>query len=126
VHYEKIGTSTMQKMDSKTTIVIKAAALAGLLIGQSVLPAAAAGPSFSCSGNNLLPAEAAICANSTLAALDVALASLYDNVYNRTSGAQRDQLVAAEKAWIARRDACGANVPCITQAYRSRIAQLGG
>jgi uncharacterized protein len=121
----KMGTSTVQKMDSKTTIGIKAAALAGLMIGQSVLPAAAAGPSFSCSGN-LLPTEAAICANSTLAVLDMALASLYDNVYNRTSGAARDQLVAAEKAWIARRDACGANVPCITQAYRSRIAQLGG
>ena len=116
----------MLKLDFQVPSYAVVASLTALLMGQSISPAAAAGPSFSCSGNNLLPTEAAICANDNLSALDVALAALYDNVYKKTSGAARDQLVAAEKAWIAERDACGANVGCITNAYRVRIAQLGG
>lgn len=116
----------MLKIDCKTAITTSfAAALAALLIGQSSVPAAAAGPSFSCSGN-LLPAERTVCENATLAALDVALASLYDNIRNRTSGAALGTLEAQEKAWIAVRDACGTNVVCIGNAYKRRIAQLGG
>ncbi|MGB6536969.1 MAG: lysozyme inhibitor LprI family protein [Xanthobacteraceae bacterium] len=107
------------------TIGLGAAALAAALGGQWTLPAAAAGPSYSCSGS-LLPTERAICDNANLSALDVALTALYQNVYNKTSGAARDRLVSDEKAWIARRDSCSTNVTCITNVYRQRIAQLGG
>lgn len=117
----------MLKINSRISITIGlgTAALVAAVIGQWTSPAAAAGPSFSCTGN-LLPTERTICANSNLAALDVALASLYQNVYNKTSGAARDKLVAAEKAWIATRNSCSTNVTCITNVYRQRIAQLGG
>ena len=57
----------------------------------------------------ITPAEAVICSDDTLAALDRALTALYDNKYNSLPTAQRDALIAAEKAWIAERDSCGTN-----------------
>ncbi|HUE18127.1 MAG TPA: lysozyme inhibitor LprI family protein [Stellaceae bacterium] len=102
-----------------------AAALAALLMGRSVSPAAAASPSFACSGS-LSPTEAVICANDNLAALDRSLAAIYDNKLGSLPTSQREELASTEKTWLAERNSCGANTSCINNAYLVRIGQLGG
>ncbi len=117
----------MMQMNLAATIKtgMAAAALGAVLLGETSLPAVAASPSFSCTGN-LQPAEAVICSDDTLAALDRALSDLYENVYNSSSGARRDALEAQEKAWLAERNSCRTNKSCISNAYKVRISQLGG
>jgi uncharacterized protein len=115
----------MPKTDLPSTLTIVTAALAALLIGQSVPPAAAASPSFACTGS-LLPTEAAICANDSLAALDRSLTAIYDSKLGTLPTSQREELASAEKAWLAERNSCGANTSCINNAYLVRIGQLGG
>lgn len=84
--------------------------LAMLTVGAS-----APGPSFDCSRAGT-PTEIAICATPSLAALDRALAEAWS-----ASGRRADQT-----AWLRSRDACGADVACLTQSMRARIVALGG
>jgi uncharacterized protein len=105
-----------------------AAALAALLA--SALPAAAAHPSFPCTGS-LTPTETAICADDTLAALDRAVAAGYRNKFDglpvESANALEEvvkSLVITQKAWLAHRDSCGADRTCIRKAYVVRKAGL--
>src|SRR5579871_4158089 len=109
---------------------MKAVALAALVIMGSLAPAGAASPSFSC-GGNLSATEKAICADDGLAALDVALTAAYQkalaalepesaNALDET----RVGLTVTQKAWIAHRNACGANKGCIAKAYKVRTGEL--
>jgi uncharacterized protein len=109
------------KLES-ATIAIHTAALAALLMCQSMSPAAAA-PSFACTGN-LLPAEAVICSDDNLSALDRTLAADYKREFDSLSASQRTALENAEKAWIAERNSCGTNKSCISNAYQVRIGAL--
>jgi uncharacterized protein len=113
----------MRNPFSVTTAHAAAAALATLLTGQSISPAAAASPSFSCTGN-LLPAEAVICSDDSLAALDLSLAAAYQKMYDSFPASDRHELVDVQKEWIARRNACGPDKTCIRDAYTSRLAQF--
>jgi uncharacterized protein len=107
-----------------------AAGLGALLALQSAGQAGAANPSFACNVA-LTPTEAIICADDTLAALDRALASAYQNKFDGLpieSAAALDQvvksLVVTQKAWLAHRDSCGTDRACVYQAYRLRKAAL--
>jgi len=100
-------------------------ALTAALIGASALPVVAAGPSFSCAGN-LTPAEAVICSDDALAALDRTLTAAYDRMLDSFPVSEKSTLVAVEKAWVAQRDACRTDRTCIRNAYTARIAQLHG
>jgi uncharacterized protein len=106
------------------------AAIGLALVGQTVSPAAAANPSFPCSGS-LTPTESAICADDSLAALDRALAAAYKNKFDgmpvESANALEEvvqSLVVTQKAWLAHRNACGTDRACIRQAYLLRTAAL--
>jgi len=103
-----------------------AAALAALLS----VSAAAAEPSFPCTGN-LTPTEKAICADDGLAALDRALATAFTSKVDGVPGEKthsddddRDAIVITQKAWIAHRNECGADKACIRKAYAVRTGAL--
>ncbi len=109
---------------------MKAVALAVLLIIGSLAPAGAAGPSFSC-GGSLSPTEKAICADDGLAAQDVALTAAYQKALaalEPQSANSLDEtrigLTVTQRAWVAHRNACGADKACIGKAYRIRIGEL--
>jgi len=102
-----------------------AAFIAVALIGQSVEPAAAATPSYSCSGN-LAPTEAVICSDDALAALDRQLADAYKKMYASFPAGERATLTAVQRTWLAQRNACRTDKACIRNAYLTRLGQLGG
>jgi uncharacterized protein len=93
------------------------------LIGQSGTPAAAASPSFSCAGN-LAPAEAVVCSDDGLAALDRSLSAAYNRRLNSVPESEQSALIAAQKLWLTQRDACRTDKACIRSAYLDRLAQL--
>ena len=113
----------MANMNSTFTIHATAAVVAAALMCASSLPASAATPSFACTGN-LLPTEAVICSDDSLAALDRALAAAYKNDIDKLAANQRGAVENAEKTWIAERNSCGTNKSCITNAYHVRITAL--
>jgi uncharacterized protein len=109
-----------------------AAALAAALMWQPAAPAAAAAPSFPCTGN-LTSTERTICADDDLAALDRAVATAYRNKFDGLPVESANALaevvqsrVITQKAWLAHRDSCGADTACIRKAYVVRKAALTG
>jgi uncharacterized protein len=107
-----------------------AAAFAAALLSPPASYAATAHPSFACTGA-LNPTEAAICADETLAALDRMVATAFRNQFDGLpieSANALDQvvksLVITQKAWLAHRNSCGADLGCIYKAYRTREAAL--
>ncbi len=105
-------------------------AVAALLVWQLITPAVAATPSFPCTGR-LSPTEKTVCADDSLAALDVALAAAYKAKLatlpaNSANGLEETQpgLAFTQKAWLAYRNICRANASCIRKAYQARTAAL--
>ena len=104
-------------------------ALAGLLTWLLCLPAAAATPSFPCTGD-LTPSEKVICSDDGLASLDVALASAYKSKLENPGPRDyslddpRDAIPMTQKAWLAHRNSCGTDKACIRKAYVLRTTAL--
>ena len=102
----------------RTTLPLLALGLAACL----ATPAAAA--SFNCA-RAATPNEIAICANPELSALDSEMGGLWF-AYSQfpmlmgMNGNRQDEA----RAFLAGRNACGANVPCLRQAYNQRIRVL--
>ncbi len=99
--------------------LVAAAAIAWIA---AVTPVAAA--SFDC-GKAKKADEIAICADRTLSELDVAMATLYGvrmqiPMLMGARGAAQDE----QRAWLADRGACGADVTCLTARYEQRIVDL--
>lgn len=96
------------------------AAFAGITALASTTPSEAA--SFNCN-RRLTVTEAVICANPGLSNLDSEMAWKY-----RAALANYPALRSATKSrqvsWLGSRNACGANVACLRNAYKSRIADL--
>ena len=100
--------------------------VAVLLVGigaQGFAAAPADAASFACSKASK-PDEIAICGNLSLNDQDVVMATLYQTLLPLlamgSAGATRD----AQKAWLARRQACRADTSCLAAAYADRIAAL--
>lgn len=87
-------------------------------------PASAA--SFSCMNyEDMNAAERTICDNHRLGALDERLDSWYRRAKIRAGYFdQTEWLRAEQRAWLAGRDACGANIRCLKRAYYHRIRTL--
>ena len=66
--------------------------------------------------------EGSICANQTLSGLDDQLAAAYKQ--SRSQAADPSVLQKDQLAWLKNRNACGANVDCLTKAYQQRIGEL--
>jgi uncharacterized protein len=87
---------------------------------------AAEAASFNCAKASA-PDEYAICANPSLSNMDVEMATLFRvrmqiPMLMGAKGAAQDE----QRAWLARRTACGASVACLGAAYQARIDQLNG
>ncbi len=106
------------------------AALAALLLWPLATPAAAADPSFPCTGA-IKPTETVICSDDGLAALDRAVATAYRYKFDGLPVESADaldelvkSLVITQKAWLAHRNSCGTDWGCIYKAYAFRKAAL--
>lgn len=77
--------------------------------------------SFACTETHTL-SEGAICQNFELAAWDRSVAAAWHGAYKKTS--KPAQLLEEQKLWVKKRDACGANIPCIAEQLRTRVAEL--
>lgn len=80
-----------------------------LLIGAAAVPGR---PSFPCKGK-LSAAEGAICADPELAAWDRAMARVY-RLIDKSDTWQAGR----HAAWLAQRNRCGSQRPCLLTAYR--------
>lgn len=87
----------------------------------SAAPAAAA--SFACTGA-LKPDEAAVCAHRDLSNADVKMDTLYTTLARLVGMGQRGDLMDAQRAFLARRAACGDDLACLRSAYHGRIGEL--
>ena len=71
----------------------------------------------------------AICYVKSLADLDLELAKLYKAHLAAANSDQRKKAVDEQRAWLAKRNACGIYkfwVECLTERYNARIAELRG
>lgn len=83
-------------------------------------PASAA--SFDC-GRAATRVERLICADLSLAMLDGSVSEIYWLLMQRSSASGRDALQRTQRAWLARRDACG-DTSCLENLYEQRNRQL--
>ncbi|MEM9782667.1 MAG: peptidoglycan-binding protein, partial [Pseudomonadota bacterium] len=88
-------------------------------LGSGATSTVTANPSFDCARASTAT-ESAICEDPGLAALDRELATAWSSA--RAVGVD----AATQRAWIARRDACGAARDCIAEEMESRIERLTG
>lgn len=70
--------------------------------------------------------ETAICADGELGLLDLELADAYQTARESAGGARRDEIRDEQRAWVARRDQCGADQGCLADEMRDRIVALDG
>lgn len=100
-----------------------------LALASAVTAIALAGPaaaqSFDCADASK-PDEKAICANRTLANLDVKNATLYDVMNSLVGMGVRGDQQDAERAFLKKREACGGDTGCIRAAYEARIGEIEG
>jgi uncharacterized protein YecT (DUF1311 family) len=73
--------------------------------------------SFNCEGSTN-EIEQTICNNAELSTLDSILGDLWDDGATRT-----DELVQAQRAWLAQRNSCGSNADCLKQSYLERLSE---
>ncbi len=80
--------------------------------------------SFDCA-HATLPAEKAICADKNLSHLDEQTAGMYFTIIG--SGAPQatvTQVKTSQKSFVQTRNACGADVNCLVDAYTSQMMYL--
>ncbi|WP_193141289.1 peptidoglycan-binding protein [Meridianimarinicoccus sp. MJW13] len=82
-----------------------------------------AGPSFSCDQAGT-PTEHAICGSDGLALLDRTLAEAYQYGLSRQHSTRTGDFREGQRAWLARRNACGANKTCLRDEMMARIETL--
>lgn len=68
--------------------------------------------------------ERTICSDYGLGQSEARLATLYQITASLVAMGQRGQIQDDQRAFLKRRDACGANAGCIRSTYADRIAQL--
>jgi uncharacterized protein len=96
-------------------------AVAGIFIGMA-LPLAAE-PSFPCSGQ-LTPTETRICRSPLLGDLDQRMARAFYAARDRATGADRRDLIDAQRLWLRWRATCGTDGDCLRRRYEARLDDL--
>jgi uncharacterized protein len=71
-----------------------------------------------------LPSERAICSNYGLGQREARMATLYEWTTSLVAMGERGDIQDAQRAFIAKRAACRANIRCLNDAYDARIDQL--
>ena len=102
------------------SIAVACFGVATLVVMQTPTKAA----SFNCA-HAILAAEEAICGNENLSHLDEQTAGMYFIIVG--SGAPKatiSEVKASQRKFIEQRNACGANIDCLVDAYTSQIMFL--
>jgi uncharacterized protein len=79
--------------------------------------------SFNCQ-HAALPAEIAICGNANLSKLDEQTAGLYFLIVGSAPAATVAAVKAAQGKFLTTRNACGADIDCLVDAYTSQMMYL--
>lgn len=82
------------------------------------------GPSFNCARAGT-EVEHAICRSSTLWAMDRAMSHIYGVLRDNTQPSVAQELLQAQRRWLAERDRCGGQHACLVRRYRARLADFG-
>lgn len=90
---------------------------------QAPAPRPGVRPSFNCTGR-LNATESRICANPTLAGLDVKMVSTYRWLSGQLRGGERSRLKQDQRNWLGQRNRCGYNDACIEGQISERIGYL--
>lgn len=96
--------------------------LAALLIAAPAGHAEAA--SFNCDQSGLAADETAICANRALNDADVRMVTSFELIAGLMPMGSRSGLEDEQVAWLTLRRTCGADVECLAEAYKARLARL--
>ena len=89
----------------------------------SPAPAPQVKPSFDCA-NPRSPAEAAVCNNPELAALDQEMSRLFTQKLQQPGFFTRQRLLHAQRHWLRNRDTCAGNVACLKVQYQAAVQHL--
>jgi len=108
------------RVPAAAAIVLVLSLAAGSFSGAT--PAAAA--SFDCEKAELAPDEQAICDNRALNDADVRMVTTFELLSGLLAMGARGTMQDDQIAWLARRQACGADVACIQSAYDERMKVL--
>jgi uncharacterized protein len=65
-----------------------------------------------------------ICKKYALGQDEARLATLFEVLTSLVAMGERGDIIDKQLQWISVREACGRNVACLSQAYRSRIDEL--
>jgi uncharacterized protein len=95
---------------------------AGLTAAALLAPSASAAPSYDCA-KALSAAEKEICRVPDLQWFDRQLARLY-KLAREQAGATTGAVIAAQRDFIVRREACRADYACLEAAYERRLSEL--
>lgn len=101
----------------RTILNVAVAIVCGLTVAQ-----VQAQPSYNCD-KAASAAEKEVCRVPDLQWYDRQLARLYD-VARKKPKANTDALLAEQRAFITRRDACQGDTECLVKAYETRLAEL--
>ena len=96
------------------------AILAASAVAVIALSGSANAAGFNCNAK-LNYAEKTVCDNHWLSREDDRLNSAYANIITEANPGIRHAIRLRELAWLTERNACGANVHCLSQLYRRRI-----
>jgi uncharacterized protein len=99
--------------------ILLALAVVGCVAG----PAAADYAPLNCAGA-VSPAEKAICSHYGLGQSEARMATLYQWSTAFVGMGQRGDIQDAQRDFLKKREACGADIACLRRIYEMRIAQL--
>ena len=68
--------------------------------------------------------EVVICRDSFLSSQDEYMASLYFMLRRRLAGGLRKKFREYQRSWLAKRNSCGCDRYCLSNAYRNQIEGL--
>jgi uncharacterized protein len=91
----------------------------------SLAAASAGAAGFNCA-KAIRAAERAICENADLSAMDSQQAGLYAGLLAAIPAEMADPLRATQRVFLAERNGCQANTPCLQSAYLFRFHELCG
>lgn len=81
--------------------------------------------SFDCTKADLKADEKTICENRALNDQDVRMATTFDILTQLMAMGARDTLRTEQSEWLKTREACAADMPCLTKSYDERMKKLG-
>ncbi len=70
------------------------------------------------------PTELAICRTYSLGQSEARMATLFGITTSLVAMGQRGDIGDAQRLWLKRRNQCGADIACISAAYKDRIQAL--